>query len=474
MNYSAAELRGILLIKKNGCILNNQIISFLKRQKIVTAEKIARFSVTNLLNNIQKTQWFSHERMKDLQFAKFESIITHAYNNIPFYKEKMGEQGVEPKDIKSLEDIKKLPVVSKKDFRNASIDRIVAIKLPSSTLIRQSTSGSTGNPFIFYESRDSIAHKYAHDFRSCEWWGWKPGDKFIDIWEITGAKKGSSLKKQFFHYFNHFVYKRTRIGVEYFETKNSTIEQIKKINGIRPKLIKSLVSPMMQIAEVVSAEGLSFPKVPILTTGEMLSVKQRKFIESALRTRVGDWYGLGECRSVAYECPEYKSLHICNEGCIVEVLINGKSECEKVGDIVITDLDNYVMPFIRYKTGDLGSLSSEPCRCGRGLSVIKTLKGRKSDNVITPSGKTITSYRFTQNLGHDTKNIAQWQVIQKETNKLVVKIVPKKTDKNKIKLEITKKIKSIVNDEMEVEVNFVEKISKTQTGKMQIVISKIQ
>jgi phenylacetate-CoA ligase len=156
------------------------------------------------------------------------------------------------------------------------------------------------------------------------------------------------------------------------------------------------------------------------------------------------------------------------------VLINGKSECEKVGDIVITDLDNYVMPFIRYKTGDLGSLSSEPCRCGRGLSVIKTLKGRKSDNVITPSGKTITSYRFTQNLGHDTKNIAQWQVIQKETNKLVVKIVPKKTDKNKIKLEITKKIKSIVNDEMEVEVNFVEKISKTQTGKMQIVISKIQ
>jgi phenylacetate-CoA ligase len=213
----------------------------------------------------------------------------------------------------------------------------------------------------------------------------------------------------------------------------------------------------------------------IVTSAETLYPHQRETIESVFGCRIFNRYGCREAGNIAQECEEHNGLHIFSEHVVVEVVDEKGDPAPpgEPGEIVVTKLDNYVFPFIRYRIGDIGVLSERRCPCGRNLPMLESVEGRVFDIIVGTNGNHLSGTFWTILLREYVSGISKFQVIQEEYGKILLKLEAGSGFSEKEKEKLISKIRERCGEDMNVEIETVEEIEQTESGKHRFVISKV-
>lgn len=414
------------------------------------------FHYERALRSLMKSQWLKPNDLHQLSVKKLQSLIRYSYENVPYYRKIFRELKIHPDHIKSIEDLQKLPILTKKVIRENFKD-LIATNFPRKNLVPWHTGGSTGQPLKFFHDRTSLIWVNAAVLRSFHWAGYRRFDKLVNVWGFP--EKSLSIKP----------WQRnltiSTLGADNKRLKGY-LELIKRFN---PKGIRGYASSIYLLAR--SANDNEIKLRFVISTSEMLFDHYRKLIENRFGCNVYDNYSSRELM-IASECEEHRGYHIAAENVVLEFVRDGEYvSAGELGEILITDLRRYGMPFIRYAIGDVGKPSSESCPCGRGLPLIKSIEGRVTDIICTPDGKFISSPALT--LLFNDLNIEQYRIEQRSANKLVIKIVRGPRYSETETRILSERIKKYVGD-MKLEVEVVKEIALTGSGKFRVVFSNRQ
>jgi phenylacetate-CoA ligase len=257
-------------------------------------------------------------------------------------------------------------------------------------------------------------------------------------------------------------------------TNEKMFDYYRQFQKYRPKIIIAYANSIYLFARFLKENNLRPVKLNgIISSAEKLSADKRKLIEEVFGCRVFDRYGSREVGLIASECEEHEGMHINMDGVFVEFIRNGKPCKEnEPGNITVTDLYNYAMPLIRYDTGDIGSFTDKKCSCERGFPLMNCVEGRTADFIII-NEKMIHGEYFTH-LFYGVRGIKQFQLIQETENYIIVRIVKDKDLDIADIMTIKNKIKEFCGEDMNVCIDFVDKIPLPKSGKFMFTISKVK
>lgn len=414
------------------------------------------------LHKLRKNQWRSPAELQRLQGKKLKAILHHAYYKVDYYRRLFNQAAIKPEDIKTTQDLFKIPITTRKELQVLPKKEIIAKRIDLSRCINLRTSGSTGMPLDIFLSDREIMTRWAFYRRLY----FENGGKLCDrILRITTPQNFRNT--QWFQYLGILQEKNISI---FEETEN----QLKAILEFRPDIIVSFASNLKNLVieiKKIKIEGINLRI--IFCTAELLTGQDRKFISSVLQAELFDYYSCNECGIIAWECRERSGYHINSDNVIVEFTKEDGTYAKagEQGEIVITSLNSYTMPFIRYRLGDIGIPSDEKCPCGRGLPLMKIITGRINDYIILPNGKKI-SYYMLRTLIEEIPEVKKYKIIQEKKDKIRIDILYDKT----ISLDVINKIKSRYKDnlgeDIDIEIRVVEEITNNKTGKFQFVSLK--
>ncbi|RLI74710.1 hypothetical protein DRP04_14375 [Archaeoglobales archaeon] len=251
---------------------------------------------------------------------------------------------------------------------------------------------------------------------------------------------------------------------------------VQELKRFKPKFIRGYPSALFIFAKYLDENNIHDiqPKA-VFTTSETLLSYQRRFIQDVFGCDVYDGYGCRDGNANAMECVEHTGYHVASEQVIMEFVRNGEGVSEDMGEIVVTDLHNYAMPFIRYAVGDVGTPTDETCSCGRGLPLLKSIEGRVLDIITLEDGTMLSGEALIMCISNLSvaKSVKQYQIIQESESKLVVKIVKGEAYTPRDSRNILSALRNHVGDKMDIRIEFVDNIPTTRAGKRQYVISKV-
>jgi phenylacetate-CoA ligase len=421
--------------------------------------------VPTYIRRLKNTQFAPKDLLIGLQRGKLNALLKNASEKVPFYARSL--QGVFRGTINKLGELENLPCVTKDQIKMAPRDFLSQARFAFVT--KKTTGGSTGQPLTIFKSRHAMAWELAATWRGYSWAGIDIGDRQGRFWGVPLTRKDRFKARVI-----DFIANRKRCSA--FSFSHEDMERYtSKLLSFQPSYLYGYVSMLEEYAKYFEQKGerAPFDLKCIVTTSELLTEYHRSLFEKVFSTKVFNEYGCGELGSIAHEC-EYGSMHITAENMIVEIL-DGDRICGpgEVGEVVVTELNNYVMPLIRYRTGDYASISDRGCECGRTLPGINNLFGRAYDTMRNREGKLFHGefmmYIFEaaqkRNLG-----VNAFQVIQKNFQTFKVRIVP--GDLYGIATEefIRNSVREKFDSEAIIEFERVDKIERAASGKMRLII----
>lgn len=432
------------------------------------ADLILGTSILQKLKMLEKTQWWPIGKLNELQNTRLQSLIKYAYENTKYYRRIFRERGLHYHDIKVVADLQKLPILTKNDIRQ-NFEDLLAKNNKVGKSILSATSGSTGEPLRYYTNKDAISISWASTFRAWEWGGWVIGDKRATLGGSSLIPhKEISLKNRLRAYLERNL---LLPAISMDEAKMDVYTD--KLSWYEPKILRGYPSAIYLLAKHIKKRNIDGVDVKaIFTTAEMLLPRHRELIEQVFHCKVFDNYGCRDGGGNANECAEHKGLHISLEQCVMEFVHSGNPvKTGESGEIILTDLHNYAMPFIRYQVGDVGVPASENCECGRSLPLIEKIEGRTTDTIAFANGRTLSGPALT--LIFKDCNIATYQVIQKSGLKLLIKIVKDKSYTVKDTEYLRQTLSGHLGPEIDVFIEFVDQLLVTNSGKHRFIISEI-
>jgi len=422
---------------------------------------------------LEKSQWWEKPQMEFYQLGQLNQLLTHAYAQVPYYREVFDERGLKPEDIKRLEDLEKLPFLTKEIIRERLPD-LIALNFSKGEISALTTGGSTGFPLKFYrdEKKDKQREKA---FIRMLWKraGFNLSDTRIILCGIVpeSAKNGK---------FWQYAPSENALILSSYHMDGATLPvYVEKIRRFKPDFIHCYPSSITLLGSFMKQSKISpFPTVRALLCGsESLYPAQRRFLEEVFQCRVFNFYGHSEHAVLGGECEESNYCHLFPEYGITELIdFEGKrieGEDQK-GEIVATGFGNYVMPFIRYKTNDLGTFAEQICHCGRKGPMVKQIDGRLQDFFVSVQGNYLPLTGVADRvISMTTNNIFKAQFYQDRPGCVVLKIVrmPHYSGSDSVKIMdmLTKRYGELLTFKIE----FVEDIPRTLAGKHNFLIQKL-
>jgi len=423
------------------------------------------------LHFLKKSQWYSKEKLKEYQHGKLTKLLQHAYNNVPYYNSVFRQKGISYRGLSGVSSLKRIPLLSKgiirKNFLDLCVNNIEAYSSSES-----STSGSTGESLFFLVDSHRSIWRMLVTFRHYEWCGVHPLKKIASLWgagfdEPTAKTLADKIR----------AWARPLLFLSSYNLDEDTMESYANQMGkFRAQLLISYSSPLVAFADFCIEHNVTFPSLrAIICSGEQLFDYQRKTIEQAFNVPVSNRYGSREFGNIAQQCEKLDGMHINAERVYVEILDDNGNECPpgQTGELVITDLDNYVMPFIRYRIGDMASWSDEDCTCGRSLPLIETIEGRIFDIISTKSGKRISGTFWPLLLKQASKDIVSFQIRQDYVDEIIILLKMMSGHLSpESKRYVLEKIRERAPD-LVVRIEYVNDIPLTRSGKRRFVVSNI-
>jgi phenylacetate-CoA ligase len=411
---------------------------------------------------LRESQYWSREKLEEYQLERLGGLLHHAYDNVPYYRRIFDERGMKPGDIQSLQDLRRLPCLTKDKFRE-SFAALVATNSNAAGLPMAHTSGTSGKHLAIYRDCAAVQQELACVFHQWSRVGFMPGDRRV---EIRGIMIRSRKR---YEYDRAFRALRLSPLIEDVDTAGY---YLRLIGDFRADFLHGYPSAIAQLAEFVRQYGLAVPfrLKAVLLASEVVYGWQRKIVEDVFSCRVCGLYGMAEQVTMAGECESSSHYHCLPQYGITEV------DAES-GEIVGTGFLNYVSPLIRYRTDDIASdIVAERDCCGREYyPVFRQVEGRVGDYIATSRGlfgpATITHY--FKKLNH----VRETQLIQSDLDRIVVRVVPRGGAGDGARAEELERLRrdllENLGPHLHVEIEEVDELERTASGKFKWIVSDV-
>lgn len=442
--------------------------SFVSKAVFPLHEWLKRHDTVRVRESLESSQWWQAERLRELQLARLRELLAHAEAHVPYYRDLFRECGLAANQVGSLEDLSRLPFLTKPIIRTNS-ERLKSERAES--LARFNTGGSSGEPLTFFIGRRRVSHDVAAKWRATRWWGVDIGDPEIVVWgapiELGAQDRVRALRDRLL---------RSEL-LPAFEMSDAKLYAfVERIRARRPKMLFGYPSALSHIARYAEKHGERMDDLGIqvaFVTSERLYDDQRECIARVFGCRVANGYGGRDAGFIAHECPS-GSMHITAEDIVVEIVDpRGCSlPAGQSGEIVVTHLATTDFPFIRYRTGDIGVLDDARCSCGRGLQLLKEIEGRTTDFVVAQDGTVMHGLALIY-LIRDLPGIDSFKIIQESLGLMRVLLVPGQQFEDGLRTRIADGFKRRLGHSVEVLVDVVDRMPHEKSGKFRYVVSHV-
>jgi phenylacetate-CoA ligase len=443
---------------------------FLIRKVLFPAYRaLKRDRVLAYLAEMRRVEVMEPGEIRTFQWKKLRKLLEYASTHVPYYREMFRQLGATPGDFKCEEDLRRLPVLRKQDIRENS-DAMISEIYPRGGMDRDSTGGSTGENLYFFVGREATQARRANNIRMNEWIDIELGDKMALLWgtafDMEKSRKMVNALKSWLS--------NTLLLSAYRMDEDSVESYVERLKRFKPDLMVGYPSALTHFSSsMLAAGGNGIKPRAVLLSGETLYEYQREIIERAFGAKAYNHYGCREFGAIARECRLRKGMHItCERILLEEVPVAGSAGGEKVTELLVTDLDSFAMPFIRYAIEDMGTITWDRCDCGLGLPRLETAVGRTFDVVRAPNGNFLGGTFWTILL-RKKKGIERWQVIQEKIDQITIAFIPTDEFSDDTRSYIIDKVREACGEEMRVRFELKPSLESTPTGKHRFVISKI-
>ncbi|MEL0587536.1 MAG: hypothetical protein AAES65_22090 [Candidatus Thiodiazotropha sp. (ex. Lucinoma kazani)] len=426
----------------------------------------------NIKSYLEKSQWYSEDELISYQELKLSELIKYCYKHVPYYTDVMNGLSLKPSDICTIDDLQKLPLLSKDDIKN-NFSALLSDQYSYKKVKKGHTSGTIGSPLEICYSDNLIHYNYAMLDRQYSWAGVnlaKHGDKVAVIRGNTIVPLNNT-QPPFWRY-NHY---HNQLLLSSFHLKPSNIHYyLDELERYAPLVLDGYPSTVYVLAKYLDNNNQTLKLDSVLTSSETLYDFQREIIEKSFECKIFDYFGSAERVLFTTECENHTGSHVGMEYGITEIC-NQDGECvieNEIGTIVATSLHNYAMPLIRYKTNDMSAIKKERCQCGRKHPLLLDVTTKAEDMLTLRDGRIISPSVLTHPFKPVT-SILESQIIQNDYDNITIKLnVDDKFsthDKKSLLHGLSERLGSDVNIKLEI----VDEIQRTHTGKFKWVISKV-
>lgn len=383
------------------------------------------------LRRLERSQWWSPDELAEFQAAELRRLLCHAYANVPFYRERFHDAGVDPSSVTSLDDLQSIPLLTRSDAQQSMSRR--RSSAPPFASVTKRTSGSTGQPLEFEYDAGSEAWRQAIRMRGYGWAGYRQGDRTLHLWSDpprTHRRGWWRLVDRVWVAADRGL--RREVYIDPTVRGAGLWERVVEfIRRKRPHVIVCYPDAGSELARhVIASNARDWDTIPVICGAEPVLPADKAVLQEAFGPAVFETYGNREVMLIATECENHRGLHVQAENLVVEVVVRrGETDRTRaaapgeVGEVVVTDLHNLAMPFIRYATGDLATAAdASACGCRRGLPRIASVDGRTMDLLEDGDGNPVRA-AMTVFAGL-APAVRQYQAVQRRDRSLTLRVVP--------------------------------------------------
>ncbi|HKO87449.1 MAG TPA: AMP-binding protein [Burkholderiales bacterium] len=431
-------------------------------------ERLKKHTTVAARRELERSQWLSASDLKGLQLRRLQALLRSAQAHVPYYREQWRKLGFDASKLQSLEDLRQLPFLGKAEIR-ANVEALKSERAKG--LARFNTGGSSGEPLIFYIGRERVSHDVAAKWRATRWWNVDIGDPEIVVWgspiELGAQDSVRMLRDRLL---------RTEL-LPAFEMSEAKLDEfVQRIRDRRPRMLFGYPSSLSLIARHAQTRGQRMDDLGLrvaFVTSERLYEDQRNTIETVFACPVANGYGGRDAGFIAHQCPQ-GGMHITAEDIVVEIVDQQGAPLPagEAGEIVVTHLATQEFPFIRYRTGDIASLDTNNCACGRGLPVLKEIQGRSTDFVVAADGTVMHGLALIYVL-RGLPGLESFKIVQESLELVRVQIVRGAQFGPDSLAAIEQGFKARLGAGVQVLIESVDAISAERSGKFRYVSSKV-
>ena len=442
-----------------------------------------RRGIRKELRRALRSESWPGETMAAFQNKRLTAVLEHACRHVPYYERRFAEVGLSPRDAGRLDGLRRIPPLARDDviaYRRDLVDRrwhpsiekadssgrgpaepVPFARLKRHPLVRNTSSGSTGAPTIFYEDGTISAVSWANELRVKRWFGILPGSREARLVRVSPEyvlkSKGNLFRRALWN-------QMMLPGVNLTEREYGLIDD--RLDKFRPRSIWAFTSAAAGLARHIKETGRrnsAWKPGLIIVWAAPLYDHERRLLDDVFGCPVSNIYGLREVGHIGSTCPE-GSLHVFQDTHFLETDANG--------ELLVTFLRPTPMPFIRYRTGDIGELSNERCRCGRTSQIIKHLHGRTGEIYLTPDGRMFSPNFWCRTFMNPrlADAVKRFQIIYAKDGALRIKLIAPEGRRPEVEGILGRTVKDNFGTEKSVVFEYVEDIPPQLSGKYQMVI----
>jgi phenylacetate-CoA ligase len=431
-------------------------------------ERLKGHSTLRRLRELERSQWLSPETIAARQAERLREFLAAAGVRVPYFRDLFARHGFRPEALRGPGDLGDLPFLTKALIREHGAALVAA---DARGLRPTSTGGSTGEPLRFQVGAARVSSDVASRCRAYRWWGVDVGDPEVVLWgshiELTRQDRVRAIRDRLF--------RSTLLSANQM-TPERLDRYIAAIERVRPSWIFSHPSALSELARRTEERGRRLDRLGVrvvFLTAEQLYEHQRRRIERVFGCPVANGYGGRDAGFVAHECPE-GGMHLTAEDVLVEIVGDDGTPTPTgtAGEIVVTHLRSGDFPFIRYRTGDVGVLHDAPCRCGRGLPLLRDIHGRADDLLLGLDGARVPGQVVVLVL-RDLPGLRAFKVIQEERDLVRVLLVPEAGFPPDAERIVAAGLRAHLGAGLRVVLEPVGEIPREASGKYRTVVSRV-
>lgn len=426
-------------------------------------------SVYRHLEEYKSWEYASGEDVARLQWDRLRKILIHASTHVPYYRNQFRSCGIVAEEIRSPEDFARLPILTKSVLQ-VQVNDLMNEQCEIQPRMKNASGGSTGQPVRFYQDPHYWEYSRAAQWFIEQWWGIRPGDRTASIWGCDRDLPDQTWGERLYGVITQMrVCNAFALGEEQMERFAQMMVHWK------PRFVVGYASALELFSRFLLAKAkYRIRPVAVKSSAEILTDAQRKVIHEAFQAPVYNFYGSREINVLAAECSAHQGLHINALARYIEVI---DEEGHRLppgvpGRILVTDLTNYTMPFLRYQIEDIGSWAEGLCACGRPFPRLAKVWGRSSDFIVTPEGKIIHGEYFTH-LFYGLPQIQTFQLLQETRDRVRLDYVLRPGVSDFPLEELRRRTQEVLGSSVQCELKSVGQINRPPSGKHRFTISKV-
>jgi phenylacetate-coenzyme A ligase PaaK-like adenylate-forming protein len=400
-------------------------------------------SLISFATGLRASLYFGSKELEALQLARLQSLVSHAYENVPYYRKLFDSIGFLPRHLKQLSDLEAVPITTRQRLQKIPHTEMIASGMDPARLRKSRTSGSTGAPLEVYRGRHERWARLSLTLRAFMRNGLKWNDRVVTLSHspLTPVDGGGLKRRPYLQRWN----------ISFFEEREKQLHIVLKI---RPSVVYGQASSVALLGDLVLKRMGSMPLRLAATSAEILMPGYRTVIRRAFGVEPLEIYNCTELGDIGWQCERRVGFHTNADWLRVELVRHNQPVAPgEIGEVVVTSLYHYAMPLIRYTPGDFASLAEAPCPCGLGLPMLRSLEGRTQALVPLPNGRYFIGFSpfMTQ-----FPEIARYQVVQKALDHFVVNVVPSSECSGELLNRIAEALVSKMGADVRVEAHAVE------------------